>query len=110
MDPSLWATVVNNPVLLWTKLFPVFINKNAPVPSVHLLSPTLKQVQNDNEDDKLFTDYFDDFNDYKYACVSALSSKICGNTIVLNEEQYKRMAVTDVIAYVPNAYEIELAS
>ena len=63
-----------------------------------------------NEGDKLFTDYFDDFNDYKYACVSALSSKICGNTIVLNEEQYKRMAVTDVIAYVPNAYEIELAS
>ena len=43
-SPSFHPTVVNSPFCDGTAREPVFISMNAPVPYVHLASPTAKQA------------------------------------------------------------------
>jgi hypothetical protein len=63
-----------------------------------------------SEDDVLYVDNFDDFNDYQSACISAVAYSINGNIVVMSEEQFKNFGNIEVKQYVPTRYDIELAS
>ena len=61
-------------------------------------------------EDIMYVENFDNFDDYKSACISAVAYNVIGNIVVMSEEQFKNFGNIEVTKFVPTRYQIELAS
>ena len=60
-----------------------------------------------NETDKLFTENFDDFDEYQSACIDVIGNNTNGNIIVMSEEQFKNFANIKIVSYAVRQIELE---